>query len=80
MTKDTTWIKKQMKDVKKVFSPKVDYDEKYDILYIFWLPQQGCKYSLESEDGFVFDISEQDEVKGVEIFDFKKRFMKNDRT
>lgn len=70
------WIIKQRKDVKKVFAPKVDYDNEYDILYITWLPQIKCKYSLESEDDFVFDINEDEEVKGIEIMDFKKRFLK----
>lgn len=70
------WIIKQRKDVKKVFAPKVDYDKEHDILSIVWFPQLNCKYSLESSDDFVFDISEKEEVKGIEIFDFKKRFMK----
>lgn len=71
----THWIKKQQKDVSKVFKPKVDYNRQDDVLYITWLPQIKCKYSLETTNGFVFDINEQDNVKGVEIFDFKKRFI-----
>jgi uncharacterized protein YuzE len=70
------WILKQMRDVKKVFAPMVDYDKEYDILYITWFPQLKCKYSLESSDDFIFDITKEEEVKGVEIMDFKKRFMK----
>lgn len=70
------WAIKQQKDVKKIFAPKVHYDKQSDILYITWLPKYKYKDSLESSDGFVFDISEDEDVKGIEIFDFKKRFMK----
>lgn len=69
------WIKKQQKDVSKIFAPKVDYDKEYDILSIVWFPQLDCKYSLETTNGFVFDINEEENVKGIEIFDFKQRFM-----
>lgn len=71
------WIIQQRKDVGKIFAPDIDYNEEYDILYITWFPQLKVKYSLESVDDFVFDISEQNEVKGIEIMDFKKRFIKN---
>lgn len=75
--KKEPWFNKQKKDVDKIFSPKVDYDKKYDILYITWFPQLDCEYSLESSDDFVFDISKGDkQVKGIEIVNFKKRFMK----
>lgn len=74
--KKQPWFIKQRKDVQKVFSPKVDYDKENDILYITWFPQLDCKYSLETEKDIVFDISDEEEVKGIEIFDFKKRFMK----
>ena len=70
------WIIKQRKDVQKVFRPIVDYNKEYDILYITWFPQLDVKYSLESSNDFIFDISDRDEVKGIEIMDFKKRFMK----
>jgi len=70
------WIIKQRKDVQKVFRPMVDYDKEYDILYITWFPQLDIKYSLESSNDFIFDIYDRDEVKGIEIMDFKKRFMK----
>jgi len=67
---------KQQKDVRKIFQPKVDYDKENDILFITWFPQVDCKFSLETDNGFVFDVDEQENIKGVEIFDFKKRFMK----
>ena len=70
------WIIKQRKDVQKVFRPIVDYNKEDDILYITWFPQLDVKYSLESSIDFIFDISDRDEVKGIEIMDFKKRFMK----
>lgn len=75
--KKENWYTKQKKDVSKIFVPKVDYDEENDILYITWFPQLDCEYSLETLNGFIFDISKGDkQVKGVEIMDFKKRFMK----
>ena len=68
------WLEKQKKDVKKVFAPKLHYDKEYDILYITWLPDLKCDFSLETGTGFLFDISEKPEqqVKGVEIYDFMK--------
>jgi len=75
------WFNKQRKDVGRVFAPAVDYDADNDLLYIAWLPQLKCKFSLESDNGFIFDITEKgEEVKGVEIFDFKRRFLKDART
>jgi len=71
--KEKNWILKQQKDVRKVYDPKINYDKEHDILSITWFPQLNVKYSLETDNGFVFDISEQDEVKGIEIFDFKKK-------
>jgi len=75
------WYNQQRKEVKEVFAPKVNYDAKYDILNISWFPELKCKFSLESEDGFIFDIAEKDEeIKGIEIMGFKRRFLKNART
>jgi uncharacterized protein YuzE len=71
------WIIKQRKDIEKIFAPNIDYNEEYDTLWITWFPQLKVKYSLESSDDIIFDISEQEEVKGIEIMDFKKRFLKN---
>ncbi len=75
MGKEKHWIEKQREDVGKIFAPKLDYDKEHDILYITWLPHLNCDYSLPSNNGFVFDISKKPEqdVKGVEIFDFMKK-------
>lgn len=69
---------KQRKDIDKIFFPKIDYDKKYDILYITWFPHFKVDYSLECGDNFVFDIAKnkKKDIKGIEIFDFKKRYMK----
>ena len=69
------WLTKQKKDAEKVFAPKIMYDEEHDILYISWYPQLKYDYSIETQSGFVFDISKKpdQEVKGVEIFDFLKK-------
>lgn len=74
--KKKSWIIKQRKEVSEIFNPKVDYDKEYDILSITWFPKADCKYSLETQNGFVFDLTKKDFVKGVEIFNFKQRFIK----
>lgn len=74
--KHPSWIFKQRKMATKVFAPKVSYDKENDILYIVWFPETTCESSLETQNGFVFDITKNDYVKGIEIFDFKQRFMK----
>jgi len=68
------WIEKQREDAEKVFAPKIDYDEEYDILSINWLPQLKYDHSIETKSGFVFDITKpEEEIKGIEIFDFMKK-------
>ncbi len=68
------WTKKQQEDAEKVFAPKLDYDKENDILYITWLPQFEYDSSIETESGFVFDVSKKPkEIKGIEIFDFMKK-------
>jgi uncharacterized protein YuzE len=69
------WIFKQQRDVQKVFSPIIDYDREYDILYITWFPQLKCTYSLETLNDIIFDLTQDDQIKGIEIMDFKRRFM-----
>lgn len=73
--KPYNWIRKQQKDVGKVFAPKMHYDKEFDIFCITWCPQFKVKYSLETEDGFVFDMArhKQEEVVGIEIMDFMKK-------
>lgn len=73
------WITEQIKDAEEIFSPKVRYDKENDILYITWFPQFKYDSSIETESGFVFDISEkpEQEVKGVEIFDFMEKIKEN---
>lgn len=69
-------IKKQQKDVSKFYAPKIDYDKENDILSICWLGQHPVTFSLESEEGYVFDISRQGKeelVVGVEVFDFQEK-------
>jgi hypothetical protein len=68
-------IKQLRKDADKIFGPKIDYDKKYDILSITWFPQLEYDSSIETENGFVFDISKKptQDVKGIEIFDFMKK-------
>jgi len=69
------WTQKQKKDADKIFSPKIDYDKEDDILYITWLPQLEYAYSIETSNGYVFDITDDKhpEVKGIEIFDLKEK-------
>ena len=72
----TDWIIQQRKDVSKVFAPRICYDEEYDILSITWFPQLNCIFSLETNDDIIFDISEgEKQVKGIQIINFKKRFL-----
>lgn len=75
MKRKGIWIKKQQKDVKKVFAPKIDYDKEFDILYIRWFPQFKYIHSLETDNGIIFDISEkpEQEVIGIQIMDFMKK-------
>lgn len=69
------WIIKQQEDAEKVFEPKISYDKEYDILKINWLPQLKYDSSIETKSGFIFDISEkpEQEVKGIEIHNFKEK-------
>lgn len=76
--KDIDWIKKQQKDGLKVFNPKIDYDKDDDILAITWFPEQDYKFSIEAGDDFVFDISEDEDVKGIEIFGFMEKIKKGE--
>lgn len=73
--KSKNWVIKQRKNVSKIFNPKIAYSKEYDILYITWLPNLKYDFSLETEDGIIFDISEkpQEQVKGIEIHNFSKR-------
>ena len=75
MTEEKHWIEKQREDAEKVFAPKIHYDKENDILGIWWFPGHKYSYSIETESGFVFDISEEpdEDIKGVEIFDFMKK-------
>lgn len=71
------WFLKQRKEAEEIFAPKVYYDNEYDILYITWFPNIKCKYSMETESDFIFDLTDKDYIKGVEIIDFKTRFLKD---
>ena len=71
------WFIQQRKDAQELFAPEVYYDNEYDTLYITWLPKLKCKYSIDTESDFIFDITEKDYIKGVEIMDFKTRFLKD---
>ena len=73
--KKKSWIIEQRKDVSKVYAPEMKYSKEFDILHIRWLPQLNYAFSLETENGFVFDISPKpnEEVVGIEIFDFMKK-------
>ena len=75
MTTKKHWIKKQQEDAEKVFCPELVYDKENDILYINWFPQFEYDSSIETESGFVFDISKnrEQQVKGIEIFDFMNK-------
>lgn len=83
MKKSFKWIEAQQKNVTKIFAPSIDYDSEFDILSIRWLPQWDVEYSLETNNGIVFDIGKFEkkkgnnkEVIGLEIFDFKRKYMK----
>ena len=69
------WTQKQMEDADKVFAPKILYDKEYDILSIFWFPQLDYDSSIETTDGFIFDISKkpEEEIKGIEIHNFMSK-------
>ncbi len=73
--KRKNWMIIQREQAEKVISPTMFYDEKYDILNIFWFPHLDYEVSVETEKGFIFDISKkpEQEVKGVEIHDFMKK-------
>lgn len=72
------WIFKQRREASKFFAPKIRYDKKYDILYIGWFPKKEYKFSIETKEDIVFDMhNNKDGVKGIEIFDFKRKFMKS---
>jgi len=72
----TAWIIRQRKDVGKVFAPRIHYNKDFDVLHITWFPQLNCAFSLETDNNIIFDISEgEKQVKGIEIIDFKKRFL-----
>lgn len=77
--KNLNWILKQQRDVTKIFKPKVHYDEECDFLYITWLPFEKRDFSLETDNGIVFDISKDEEIVGVEIQDFKKKIKEKRR-
>ena len=66
-------IKKAQIENQRFFSPTIFYNEDYDILSIIWCPQHKVKESIETKNGFVFDLDSQNRVKGLEIFDFKKK-------
>jgi len=76
-------IKKMREYADNIFAPEIDYDEEHDILSITWFPAFDYDVSYETSDGFVFDISKkpEQEVKGIEIFDFMKKLKeeKNDK-
>ncbi len=69
------WIHKQRKDADEIFSPEISYDREHDIFSITWFPQFEYESSIETTNGFIFDISTkpEQEVKGIEIFDFMKK-------
>ena len=69
------WTQKQMEDADKVFAPKILYDKENDILSIFWFPQLDYDSSIETTDGFIFDISKkpEEEIKGIEIHNFMSK-------
>ena len=79
--KTENWITKQRKKAEKIFSPKIDYDEEHDILYITWLPHLNCYESIEAGSDFIFDISKEpaSQIKGIEIFNFMKKIKKEDK-
>lgn len=76
--KKNSWIKKQKEDAELVFAPEIHYDKEHDILSITWFPKFNVDYSIETKSGFVFDISKEKDVKGIEIFDFKEKIKKGD--
>ena len=69
------WTQKQMEDADKVFAPKILYDKENDILSIFWFPQLDYDSSIETTNGFIFDISKkpEEEIKGIEIHNFMSK-------
>ena len=64
-----------MEDADKVFAPKILYDKENDILSIFWFPQLDYDSSIETTNGFIFDISKkpEEEIKGIEIHNFMSK-------
>jgi len=69
--------KDKLKISKRFYAPSILYDEEYDILSINWCPHIKVDYSIETENGFVFDLSGEEKVIGLEIFNFKKQAKQN---
>jgi hypothetical protein len=76
----TEWIREQRKFVSKIFAPKVFYDKEFDILSLCWFPAQKYDFSLETLDDIIFDVSADKDIKGIQIINFKKRFLKEGKT
>lgn len=51
---------------------KVSYDKEHDIAYIQFSDKKPAG-AIEIEEGVVLDITEKNEIVGIEIFDAGKR-------
>lgn len=59
---------------RKERQPKLDYDKENDVLYIS-IGDMSVVYGNEIKNGYViFRDYEWDDVQGLTIFDFKKKF------
>jgi uncharacterized protein YuzE len=72
----TKWIEEQKQEAKRFYAPSIFYDEEYDILSILWCPQLKIKESVETSNGFIFDLDNKNQVTGIEITEFKSKLKK----
>ena len=56
----------------KVIKPKIDYDEEYDIFYMWFGGNTRVKYTIETSPDIRFDINQNENIVAIEIEDFSK--------
>jgi len=63
----------------KVIKPKIDYDKKYDIFYMWFGGNTDVKYTIETSPDIRFDINKNENIVAVEIENFSEHLKEEKR-
>jgi len=60
----------------ELIKPIVSYDLEEDILFISFKGAKDYSYSVECEEGIVFDFSKDDSTIGIQVENFREKMLR----